>query len=154
IASVSGPALGGLIISLSGSPVGAYMITALGAFASVALLLPIHPKTQTLTKEELGIGSLLEGARFLRHNRLILATLTLDLLAALLGGAIAPWPIYASYIRHVGPTGLGWLRAAPSLGALAMALTLAHRPPLQRAGPALLAAVSGFGLAWIVFGVS
>jgi hypothetical protein len=63
-------------------------------------------------------------------------------------------PIYAKDILHVGPTGLGWLRAAPSVGALCMAMLIAHRPPMRRAGRALLCAVSGFGVATIVFGLS
>ncbi len=80
--------------------------------------------------------------------------MTLDLFAVLLGGATALLPIYAKDILLIGPSGLGWLRAAPSLGALLMALAMAHRPPLGRAGPVLLTAVAGFGVATIVFGLS
>ena len=72
----------------------------------------------------------------------------------LLGGATALLPIFARDILQIGPTGLGWLRAAPSIGAFVMAFTLAHRPPLERAGPALLWSVAGFGVATIVFGLS
>jgi hypothetical protein len=85
---------------------------------------------------------------------LILATITLDLFAVLLGGATALLPIFARDILEVGPVGLGWLRAAPSLGALLMALALAHRPPLRRAGRTLLWSVAGFGVATVVFGFS
>jgi len=74
--------------------------------------------------------------------------------AVLFGGATALLPIYTKDILLVGPTGLGWLRAAPSGGAVGMAMVLAHRPPLKRAGPALILAVIGFGAATIVFGLS
>src|SRR5207245_9218527 len=97
---------------------------------------------------------LLAGVRFVWTTPLILATITLDLFAVLLGGASALLPIYARDILQVGPTGLGWLRAAPSIGALVMALTLAHRPPLRPAGWELLTSVAGFGAATIVFGLS
>jgi MFS family permease len=99
-------------------------------------------------------GSLLEGVRFVWRTELLLAAITLDLFAVLLGGATALLPIYASDILHVGPAGLGWLRSAPALGAVFMALALAHRPPLRRAGRALLWSVAGFGAATIGFGLS
>jgi MFS family permease len=102
----------------------------------------------------MSLRSLLAGAAFVWRTKLILATITLDLFAVLLGGATALLPIFARDILEVGPSGLGWLRAAPSLGALVMALTMAHRPPLRRAGRALLWSVAGFGLATIVFGFS
>jgi hypothetical protein len=97
---------------------------------------------------------LLAGARFVLRTKLILATLTLDLFAVLLGGATALLPIFARDILEVGATGLGWLRAAPSLGAVTMALIMAHRPPLRRSGRALLLAVAGYGAATVVFGLS
>jgi MFS family permease len=74
--------------------------------------------------------------------------------AVLLGGATMLLPVYAKDILHVGPSGLGWLRAAPSIGAFITALALAHRPPIAKAGRALLLAVAGFGVATIVFGLS
>ncbi len=86
------------------------------------------------------------------------STLGRDLLglvpAVLLGGATALLPIFAEDILHVGPVGFGWLRAAPALGAVLIAVALAHRPPLKRPGQALLLAVAGFGAATIVFGFS
>jgi hypothetical protein len=100
------------------------------------------------------LKSLVAGIRFIGQTRLILATITLDLFAVLLGGATALLPIFARDILDVGPTGLGWLRAAPSLGALLMAIFLAHRRPLRRAGRDLLWAVTGFGAATVVFGLS
>jgi MFS family permease len=100
------------------------------------------------------LRSLTEGFTFLRRTQVILAAITLDLFAVLLGGAVTLLPIYARDILRVGPTGLGILEAAPSVGALLMTLALAHTPPFKRAGRALLLAVAIFGLATCVFGVS
>jgi MFS family permease len=84
----------------------------------------------------------------------ILGAITLDLFAVLIGGTIALLPIFATEILHVGAVGFGWLRAAPSLGALIMGFTLAHLPPMKRAGMAMLWSVAGFGLATMIFGLS
>ncbi|HEU5229841.1 MAG TPA: MFS transporter, partial [Ktedonobacteraceae bacterium] len=100
------------------------------------------------------LGSLVEGLRFLGQTQVMLAAITLDLFAVLLGGATALLPIYAKSILGVGPIGLGWLQAAGSLGAVGMALFLAHRPPFKKAGRTLLLAVTGFGVATIIFGLS
>jgi hypothetical protein len=91
--------------------------------------------------------------RFIWQTRILFATITLDLFAVLLGGATMLLPVFAKDILHVGPDGLGWLMAAPSLGAVAVAIALA-RAPMRRAGPALLWAVTGFGAATIAFGFS
>jgi MFS family permease len=90
----------------------------------------------------------------MRDTKVILAAITLDMFAVLFGGAVALLPIYATDILKVGPTGLGVLRAAPSIGALIMAFLLAHLPPMKNAGRTLLLAVTGFGVATIVFGFS
>jgi MFS family permease len=92
--------------------------------------------------------------RFVWHTKVILAAITLDLFAVLFGGATTLLPVYAKDILHVGAEGFGWLRAAPSIGAVLMAFSLTRRPPMQRAGRSLLFAVAGFGLATIVFGLS
>ena len=102
----------------------------------------------------MSLRSLVAGFEFVRKSELILAVISLDMFAVLLGGATALLPIFAEDILHVGPKGLGWLRAAPAIGASLMALVQAHRPPLRRAGPTLLWAVAGFGVATIVFGLS
>ena len=120
----------------------------------IAVILRIADRPPVPSGEALSTRSFLAGLRFVWRSRLLLATLTLDLFAVLLGGATALLPIFAKDILHVGPSGLGWLRAAPSAGAFAMALVLAHRPPLRKAGPALIWAVAGFGVATVVFGLS
>jgi MFS family permease len=154
IANVAGPALGGLALAVSGNALAAYLLTAGCCLACVVVLVPIRPRVPHRPKEPPTLRSLLAGIRFVWQTELLLAAITLDLFAVLLGGATALLPIYARDILTVGPAGLGWLRAAPALGALLMAMILAHRPPLRRAGLALLGAVAGFGLATIVFGLT
>jgi hypothetical protein len=104
--------------------------------------------------DSISLESLIAGIRFVRQTKLILATITLDLFAVLLGGATYLLPIYAEDILHVGALGLGWLRSAEAGGAVCMAVALAYMPPMPRAGRTLLWAVSGFGVATIVFGLS
>jgi MFS family permease len=154
IASVAGPSLGGLAVAVTGGAALAYLIAAGCAVACAALVATIQPRETARTPEHLSLRSLLAGASFIWRTKLILATITLDLFAVLLGGATALLPVFAREILHVGPIGFGWLRAAPSLGALLMAFVLAHRRPMQKAGPALLWSVAGFGAATIVFGIS
>ena len=155
LASVLGPAVGGLLIALLGGATLVYAINAGVILLFVCLLFflreirPVTPTHETTTLQSLG-----EGLKFLRSTQVILASITLDMFAVLLGGATALLPIYARDILHVGPAGLGWLRAAPSIGALGMSFIIAHTPPFKRAGRTLLLAVTGFGLATIIFGIS
>ena len=100
------------------------------------------------------LHSVTDGIRFLGRSPVLLAAITLDLFAVLLGGATTLLPIFAKDILHVGPVGFGWLRAASSVGAVCMALVLAHRPAFAHAGRTLLLAVAGFGVVTIIFGLS
>jgi MFS family permease len=154
VASVLGPALGGAVIALTGREVGNYLFAAFSALAGAGLLIPVQPRPGGPAREKQSLGSLLAGLRFVWQTKPVLATITLDLFAVLLGGATALLPIFAKDILEVGPNGLGWLNAAPSLGALAMAVLLAHRPPMARPGRSMLWAVAGFGAATIGFGLS
>jgi predicted MFS family arabinose efflux permease len=154
VASVAGPMLGGLAIGLTKGASAAYLFNALCSALVVGLMLPVHLQPGERDSEPISLASVLAGLSFVFRTELILATITLDLFAVLIGGSVALLPIYAREILHVGPTGLGWLRAAPAIGAFSMALILAHRPPLKRAGPALLWSVGGFGAATIVFALS
>jgi MFS family permease len=152
-ASVAGPALGGLVIAQSGAASGVYLLAAGCAVTCAALVASIRPHASP-SGEPPSLASLLAGAQFVYRTKPILATITLDLFAVLLGGATFLLPVFAHDILEIGPVGLGWLRAAPSLGALVMAFVLAHRRPLQRPGWTMLWAVAGFGGATIVFGLS
>jgi MFS family permease len=152
--SIIGPALGGLVIAWRDRATPVYGITAASLILVVALTSLLHLRPVTQISEEMTADSLLAGLRFVWSTKVILASITLDLFAVLLGGATALLPIFAKDILEVGAAGLGWLRAAPAIGAVAAALVLAHRPPFARAGRTLLLVVAGFGLATIVFGLS
>jgi MFS family permease len=148
-ANVGGPALAGIILAITGSRV---VYTVQAACAVVVLLCLAGVNFDR--KHAVQTGSPLDGLRFIRDNKLILSAVSLDLFAYLFGGATALLPIYAVDILHAGPRALGWLRAAPSVGAILMAVTIAHSPRIRRAGPVLLWSVAGFGLATIGFGLS
>lgn len=156
LASVLGPAVGGLVIALSGraTPVYALNVGAVLIFTCLIALLHVLPHEVPAALPSKGLTSLLEGVNFVRRTQVILAAISLDLFAVLLGGATTLLPVFAKDILHVGPAGLGWLRAAPSIGAICVAFGLAHLPPFKHAGRTLLLAVAGFGLATIVFGFS
>jgi MFS family permease len=161
LANVLGPALGGFVIALLSSAAFVYAANAGAALVFIILLLMLRGTPQRRDAmyriqpgETTTLGSLLEGVRFLKSTQIILAAITLDMFAVLLGGATALLPIYARDILHVGPTGLGWLRAAPSIGAVAISIAIAHAQPFKKAGRTLLWSVAGFGVATIIFGVS
>ena len=154
VARVSGSALGGLIIAFTERPADVYTGTAVGLFVCVGLVTLMSPRPAVRATEPRSLQTLLAGIRFVWRKDLLLAAITLDLFAVLLGGATALLPIFAQDILNVGPVGFGWLRAAESIGAFGMAMILAHRVPMQRPGRALLWAVAGFGVATIVFGLS
>jgi MFS family permease len=160
IAAVVGPGLGGITIALEGGATGTYIIsTVLTVLYLIALTQirasgGVSSEAEGRPREKMTLESLAAGLRFVRDTKVVLAAITLDLFAVLLGGATALLPIFAKDILHVGPDGLGWLRAAPSVGALMTALTIAHRPAMRRTGPTLLFAVAGFGIATVVFGLS
>lgn len=153
--AIAGPALAGLIIAVSGQATPIYFINAAAGAVLVVTLLLIHlrPRQSEPTTEP-PMKALLGGLRFVRRSDIILAAISLDMFAVLLGGATFLLPVFAKDILDVGATGLGIMRAAPSVGALLMATFLARRPPIRRNGPVLLWAVAGFGLATIVFGLS
>jgi MFS family permease len=153
IGTIVGPALGGLLIAAFGFP-PIYLLDAVCSLVFISFVLPIPYQQTHASRHVHPLRDLFSGIRFVWQMKPILATITLDLFAVLLGGATALLPIFADRILHVGAPGLGWLRAAPSFGAVTMALTLAHLPPMRRAGITMLCAVAGFGAATVVFGLS
>jgi MFS family permease len=154
LSSVLGPALGGWCIALAGGAMVVYLLDACAIVLYFALVTSIRPRPFTRRREAMSLRSLAAGFGFLRTAPLVLGAITLDMFAVLLGGAVALLPIYARDILEVGPRGYGWMRAAPAIGALVTAFVLAHRPPLRKAGPALLWSVAGFGAATVIFGLS
>ncbi len=159
LASLSGPALGGFLIALLGGAKWVYVLGGLGsvwyfAFLSALTKKPYVAANNAENKATPNWQTILAGFEYLSKTKALFAAISLDMFAVLLGGAVALLPVYAKDILHVGPTGLGWLQAAPSLGAITMALVTTHLPPFKQAGKALLWAVAGFGVATIVFGLS
>lgn len=155
LAAIVGPALGGFAIAWSGRAWMVYMLDVVLACTFFTMLaLMKTPLQARATNSEPGLQSLVVGLRFVYRTKIMLAALTLDMFAVLLGGATALMPIFAEDILQVGPKGLGWMRAMPAVGALLMAFTIAHLPPMQKAGRTLIWSVVGFGIATIVFGIS
>jgi MFS family permease len=153
-AAVLGPAIGGLLYGFAG-PVWGYAVAAvLMTFALFGfLVIRYRPAERTMGGLPV-FTSLVTGLRFVRSEPVILAALSLDLFSVFLGGAEALLPVFAAEILHVGPQGLGILRAAPAAGAVLMGLYLAHRGPIEKAGRAMLLAVATFAVAIIGFGLS
>src|SRR6478672_128656 len=153
-ATILGPALGGVLYAALGGPAGVYGIALI-----VTLLAMITVFRLTLTEpdrphEAVSARSVLAGLHYIWTHKLVLGSISLDLFAVLLGGAVALLPVYAREVLHTGPWGLGILRSAPGAGALIMAIALAYRPLRRRVGKVMLACVAGFGLFTIVFGIS
>jgi MFS family permease len=160
LSSVLGPTAFGAVLWLTPGAVAhnsAWPVYALNAVASLlcfVLVLPIKHVHKARTAEPVSVKSLAEGFRFVFQNRIILGTITLDLFAVLLGGAVTILPIFTSEIFHAGPGALGWLRNAMAVGAVICAFIIASRPPLQHAGRSMLMAVAIFGVATILFGLT
>lgn len=154
IATIGGPALGGLIYAFGGATT-AYLVAAACELAAAGLVFAIQVQIpQREPPRESAVERVLEGVRFVWNEKVLLGAISLDLFAVLLGGAVALMPIFARDILQVGATGLGLLRGAPAVGAAVVALTLAVRPLSRRAGPWMLVSVALFGIATIVFGLS
>jgi len=159
LSSVAGPAAGGALIAVTQSAVThsaatVYALNTVAALVCLIMVCFIRVRHVVAMKEKMTAANLIEGFRFVVANRIIFGTITLDMFAVLLGGATSLLPVYAKDILRVGPSGLGVLQAAMSMGAVVCALVIAHRPPLEKAGRAMLWAVALFGVATIGFGFS
>lgn len=152
-ALVTGPAVAGLLLRYLG-PLSGYLLAAFLALVFIAALLQLPAQPPQATSDRVTWKSLLAGVAYLQRSRLLLAIISLDMFAVLFGGCTALLPVFAKDILDSGPSGYGWLRAAPGIGALLMSFTLASLPPLRRTGPALFGSVIVFGLATIGFGFS
>jgi len=154
LAAVLGPALGGLLYAIGGTTLGYAVDIALMCVA-VLVMFAVRHKSPIREERSESIGTALTGGlRFVFGEPLLLSALTLDLFSVLFGGATALLPVFAADILHVGPSGLGLLRAAPAVGAVLTSVLLTRWPPFARTGPNLLFAVSGFGACMIGFGWS
>jgi MFS family permease len=152
ISVIAGPALGGLIYLLGPSTL---YLSSLSCFLiSCVIMFFLSYNFSVKSKSPINMGHLLGGLTFIRGNKVILGSVSLDMFAVLLGGATALLPIVAKDILHTGPWGLGLLRCAPALGALLMSIYLARHPLTHSVGKIMFAAVAIFGVATILFGLS
>ena len=152
IAMVTGPAVGGLTYAIS--PATPYAVMTVFWFVGAILSGMIQVERAAVSKDPPTLSDLFAGVGFVRRNPAILGTISLDLFAVLLGGAVALLPIYARDILHPGPLGLGLLRAAPAVGALLMTAVLARHAINRRVGMRMFQSVIVFGLATVVFALS
>jgi MFS family permease len=159
---MSGPAVGGLLFTLPlagalvawhGAPV-VYLFTLAMLLGFLVLVSMIRPDPVERKSAAFTLKTMLAGLEYVWTNKLLLGSISLDLFAVMLGGAVALLPIFATDILHAGPRGLGLLRAMPSVGALIVSLLLVVRPLKRRAGKTMLTCVGIFGAATIVFGLS
>jgi MFS family permease len=152
-ATIMGPVLGGLIYAAFRGPAAVYATAMGGAGVAVFAVAQIKHRVR-IRRQYAGLNSVLDGFRYVWRQKLILGSISLDMFAVLLGGAVALLPVYAREILHTGPWGLGLLRSAPGVGAGIMAILLAHRPLRGRVGATMLWCVAGFGVFTIIFGLS
>jgi MFS family permease len=152
--NILGPAMGGFLYALFGGPAGVYAVSAVGCVLAILALLRIHLQPAPRPDEPVSMKTLLAGLDYIWTHKVILGTISLDLFAVLLGGAVALLPVFAREVLRTGPWGLGLLRASPGAGAAIMAILLAYRPLQRRVGKVMLLCVAGFGLFTIVFGIS
>jgi MFS family permease len=152
--TILGPALGGILYAFANGPVAVYAASIAAALAAMLSMLKIHTRPQARALEEISMKTVFAGLHYIWEKKVILGSISLDLFAVLLGGAVALLPVYAREILQTGPWGLGLLRTAPAIGAGSMALLLAYRPLRRRIGVTMLWAVAAFGVFTIVFGLS
>ena len=151
-ASIAGPAVGGLLCAIS--PVVAYCVIGVFYLIAIATLAPVKARTEQTRHTATRVALMKEGLVYVWRQKIVLGSITLDLVAVILGGATALLPVFAKDILHVGPQGFGVLRGAPALGATVVAVWLAAHPIRTQAGLKMFAGVAVFGAATLVFALS
>jgi MFS family permease len=154
VATIAGPMIGGTLYGFTGTPLFVYSTATTASTIAFLLFhylrLPRTERAQVLPSENL----IFDGLHYIWRNKLVLGAISLDLFAVLLGGAVALLPVYAREILNVGAIGLGILRSAPGVGAVAMSIVVAHWPLHKRAGTTMLGCVFAFGIFTVLFGIS
>src|SRR5579863_178482 len=153
-ATILGPALGGVMYAAFRGPAVVYATALAVGLLATFTTFRIKIESKPRVRERFSIKTVFAGFHYIWNHKLVFGSISLDLFAVLLGGAVAMLPIYAKEILKTGPWGLGLLRCAPGIGAGAMALMLAFKPLRGRAGPKMLWCVAGFGVFTILFGLS
>jgi MFS family permease len=154
LAQVVGPIAAANIISMAESATSVYLIYALLAIVSFFMLAKVHHRPHERPTESPTFATIVGGVSFLFRNQALLVVMLIDLFAVSLGGATALFPVFQKQILQVDVTWLGWMRAAPAIGSVAMSVWIAHRPPFEHAGRAMLLSVVGYSLATMLFGMS
>ncbi|HTW24262.1 MAG TPA: MFS transporter [Candidatus Baltobacteraceae bacterium] len=154
VATILGPAVGGLVYTIFRGAGAVYAVAMAGGVAGAVSMSRVKLAPRKKKLEILNWKTVFAGLHYIWREKIVLGSISLDLFAVLLGGAVALLPAYARDILHTGPWGLGLLRCAPAVGAGIMAVFLAHRPLGKRAGMKMLWCVAGFGVCTILFGVS
>jgi MFS family permease len=154
VATIVGPMIGGLIYGWTGRPLPVFVASMVSYVLALVCISMVKTIRQQTARRIVSVTAISDGVRYIWRNKLVLGSISLDLFAVLLGGAVALLPVYAGDILHVGTRGLGLLRSAPGVGAVAMAIVVAHWPLKKNAGPAMIWGVVGFGVCTIVFGLS
>jgi MFS family permease len=153
-ATILGPAIGGLVYAFFRGPSVVYGLAFVTGIIALFATLRMHVRSKRRPREEANLTRVLAGLHYIWRQKLILGSISLDLFAVLLGGAVALLPVYAREILKTGPWGLGILRSAPGVGAALMAVLLAYRPLRRRVGVTMLWCVAAFGVFTILFGIS
>lgn len=153
-ATILGPAVGGVAYAAFHGPAAVYATAAVSSTVAVLATLRIKTTVKPRPREPVNLDTVLAGFKYIWREKLILGSISLDLFAVLLGGAVALLPVFAQEILKTGPWGLGLLRSAPAVGAASMALFLAYRPLRRKAGRSMLWCVAGFGVCTVLFGIS
>jgi MFS family permease len=152
LSAVVGPAAGGVLFAIE--PELVYLVAIALALVALGCVLALRSGRARAAEGVVGLGEVLAGVRLIRRTKVLLGAISLDLFAVLFGGAVALLPVFAKDILEVGPTGLGFLRAAPAVGSLTAAVLIARFPIRRHAGPKLFLVVAGFGASMVVFGLS
>ena len=153
-ATILGPAIGGLLYAFFRGPAAVYGTAVVASAIAVVTTMRIRVQSRPLAREPFALQTVFAGFRYIWSHKVVLGSISLDLFAVLLGGAVALLPVYAKEILRTGPWGLGLLRSAPGIGAAVMALLIAYKPIRRRAGSTMLWCVAGFGVFTMVFGLS
>jgi MFS family permease len=152
--TILGPSIGGLVYALAKGPSAVYTLAMLAGMGAIIAMARIKLRSKARPREQFSLKTVLAGLDYIRRHKIVLGSISLDLFAVLLGGAVALLPVYAREILKTGPWGLGLLRSAPAIGAASMAILIAHRPLRNRVGATMLWCVAGFGVFTILFGIS
>jgi MFS family permease len=153
-ATILGPSAGGVLYAIFGGPSALYGIAAAAHAGAMFFMLGVRARRAPGPRDPISLAAALAGLRYIWRQKVVLGSISLDLFAVLLGGAVALLPVYAREILRTGPWGLGLLRSAPGMGAATMAFVLANRPVRLKAGAIMLWCVAGFGVCTIVFAFS